>query len=86
LTIEATEDTVQRCCQGDYVYLLVPSISQVSHPFTVNRVLEQKQRLRIIFRVIVIVIVAPLLFHAHAQMYNISNKITIIIIIIIIIL
>jgi len=51
LTIEATEDTVQRCCQGDYVYLLVPSISQVSHPFTVNRVLGQKQRLRIIFRV-----------------------------------
>jgi predicted ferric reductase len=51
LTIEATIATVQKCCPGDYVYLLVPSISQVAHPFTVNRVLGKTQQLRIIFRV-----------------------------------
>ncbi|OEU19816.1 Ferric_reduct-domain-containing protein [Fragilariopsis cylindrus CCMP1102] len=51
LTIEATIATVQKCCPGDYVYLLVPSISQIAHPFTVNRVLGQTQQLRIIFRV-----------------------------------
>jgi len=51
LTMEASEATVQQFYPGAFVYLSVPSISRVSHPFTVNRVSGQTKQIRVIFRV-----------------------------------
>ena len=50
LTMEATEASVQQFYPGAYVDLSVPSISSVSHPFTVNRVIGQTNQIRVIFR------------------------------------
>lgn len=51
LTFEATRETVQAFRPGMYTKLSVPSISNVAHPFTINRVPGKDDRLRVIFRV-----------------------------------
>eukprot|EP00536_Pseudo-nitzschia_multiseries_P011497 jgi/Psemu1/206009/e_gw1.394.28.1 len=50
LTIEASETAVQKCLPGAFVYLLLPDVSKVSHPFTVNQVSGETKQIRIIFR------------------------------------
>jgi len=51
LTMEASETAMQQFYPGAYVHLSDPSISRVSHPFSVNRVLGQTNQIRVIFRV-----------------------------------
>ena len=51
LTMEASEAAVQQFYPGAYIELSVPSISKVSHPFTVNRVIGQTKQIRVVFRV-----------------------------------
>jgi len=50
LTIEASETAVRRFYPGAYVQLSAPSISKISHPFTVNRVSGQTGQIRLVFR------------------------------------
>ena len=50
LTLEAAPTAISRYRAGQYVKLYVPSISTVSHPFTINAVSGQASQLRIIFR------------------------------------
>lgn len=52
ITIEATRDTVKACRPGMYTNLSVPSISSTPHPFTINRVPGNDDRLRIILHVV----------------------------------
>jgi len=49
LTVEATKHAVQCFLPGHYVQLFDPTISNVSHPFTVNTVPGKAKQLRIIF-------------------------------------
>lgn len=51
LTVKATPSALTMYKAGQYVKLTVPSISMVSHPFTINRVPGSKDELRIMFRV-----------------------------------
>ncbi|KAL3925218.1 MAG: hypothetical protein SGILL_000554 [Bacillariaceae sp.] len=51
VTFEAAKDAIELYRPGVYGHLLVPSISQVAHPFTIIPVPKHPQRIRIIFRV-----------------------------------
>jgi predicted ferric reductase/cbb3-type cytochrome oxidase subunit 3 len=51
LTLKVTSPTVDSFCAGQYIKLGAPQVSSVQHPFTINRVPESKDELRIIFRV-----------------------------------
>jgi predicted ferric reductase len=51
LTFEASKAAMEQYRPGVYSHLLVPSISQVAHPFTIIQVPKQPQQIRIIFRV-----------------------------------
>lgn len=50
LTIEATEKAIEEFRPGYYVQLSAPQISPISHPFTINKVPERPNQLRIIFK------------------------------------
>ena len=50
LTFKASNEAVAAHGPGTYVKLLSPSISNISHPFTINRVPGLENHLRIIFR------------------------------------
>jgi len=52
LTLEASEAATQQFFPGAYVYLSVPGISRVSHPFSANSVVGQTKQIRVIFRVV----------------------------------
>ena len=51
VTMEASITAVNQYRPGVYGRLVVPSLSQIPHPFTINRVPNQPHRLRVIFRV-----------------------------------
>lgn len=50
LTIEASNEAMATYRPGTYVHLLAPSISPISHPFTINKVPGRENQLRILFR------------------------------------
>jgi len=50
LTMEASEAAVRQFYPGAYVQLSAPSISKISHPFTVNRVTGETGQIRVVFR------------------------------------
>jgi predicted ferric reductase len=50
LTIEASNDAMAAYRPGMYAQLAAPSISKVSHPFTINKVPGKDNQLRFIFR------------------------------------
>lgn len=50
IEFEASQDTINKFQPGSYCTLLVPSLSLVAHPFTVNIVPEYSNRLRILVR------------------------------------
>ena len=51
LTFETTKEVIDAYFQpGQHVKLHVPSISMVSHPFTINQVLTSAHELRVLFR------------------------------------
>lgn len=50
LTIEASHEALEQYKPGQHVLVRVPSISLVSHPFTVNRVLGESCSLRIVYK------------------------------------
>ncbi|KAG7358408.1 ferric reductase NAD binding domain containing protein [Nitzschia inconspicua] len=51
VTLEASKMAIQHYRPGFFCRLLIPSVSEVSHPFTINTVPKQPHRIRIIFRV-----------------------------------
>jgi predicted ferric reductase len=51
LTMYASDAAMQRYRSMSYIKLLVPELSAVSHPFSVNTVPGQSNRIRIVFRV-----------------------------------
>jgi predicted ferric reductase len=50
LTLAASDEALMSFQPGQYVKLLAPEISNISHPFTINRVPGKLHELRIIFR------------------------------------
>jgi predicted ferric reductase len=50
LTFEASNEAMTAYRPGTYVKMSVPSISKVAHPFTINKVPDRENQLRIIFR------------------------------------
>ena len=50
LTLAASDEATLSFEPGQYVKLLAPEISSISHPFTMNRVPGKLHELRIIFR------------------------------------
>jgi predicted ferric reductase len=51
LTMYASDVAMQRYRSSSYIKLLAPDLSAVSHPFSVNMVPGQNNRIRIVFRV-----------------------------------
>lgn len=51
LTIEASSTAMTQYRAGQYMQLQVPTISNKSHPFSINTVPDQSHQLRILFRV-----------------------------------
>jgi predicted ferric reductase len=50
LTLEVSKDASLNFAPGQYVHLLAPNVSTISHPFTINRVPGKRNEMRIIFR------------------------------------
>jgi NAD(P)H-flavin reductase len=52
LTFEVSQEAIEQYRCGQYVKLLVPEVSALSHPFTVNRVPSDPNRMRVLYRVV----------------------------------
>jgi predicted ferric reductase len=50
LTLAVSNDASLNFAPGQYVKLLAPKVSSISHPFTINRVIGKRNEMRIIFR------------------------------------